>query len=85
VKTVRPGRLDTSTRPWCASTTAQTMASPSPVLPPARDLEVSPRVNRSKISGWSSVGIPGPLSVTVSSTVPFTGASSVTTVVPGGV
>ena len=61
------------------------MARPRPVLPCARDRELSPRANRSKTSGCSSAGMPGPSSATVSTTAPASGASRVVTVVPGGV
>ena len=53
-RAARAGWL-TSTRPPCASTTAATMARPRPVLPAAREREVSPRANRSKTSGCRSV------------------------------
>ena len=43
-------------RPLCACTTAATIASPSPVLPAACDLEPSPRENRSKTSGNRRAG-----------------------------
>ena len=50
---VSPGRLCTATVPWWASTTAETMARPRPVLAPraapaARTRLVSARVKRSK-------------------------------------
>ena len=65
---VWPGRLWTLTVPWCATTTALTMARPSPVLPAARDREESPRAKRSNSSGTRSGGTPWPLSVTLSRT-----------------
>ena len=40
------------------------MASPSPVLPTARERELSARAKRSNTLGTSSAGIPGPLSTT---------------------
>ena len=89
VKHVRPGALVTDTCPWWAAVTASTMASPSPVLPAARDLEESPRTNRSNRVGTSSAGIPGPSSLTVTATHepsgapgPGTAASPTVTVVP---
>jgi hypothetical protein len=45
VNRVAPGRLVTDTSPWCASTTARTIASPRPVLPARREREESPRAN----------------------------------------
>ena len=42
--------------PSCALTTAATIARPSPVLPPRRDRDESPRANRSKISGCRRPG-----------------------------
>ena len=72
--------------PRCALTTAATIASPSPVLPPRRERDVSPRANRSKISGCSHSGIPGPSSATVSTAPPPVDlANDVVTDVPGGV
>ena len=70
VKRVMPGRLVTRTAPWWAATTASTMASPSPVDEAlvACERDVSARVNRSNRSGSRSAGMPGPLSVTVSTT-----------------
>src|SRR5436305_1870380 len=56
--------------PPCALTTAATMARPNPVLPPRRERDESPRANRSKISGCSHAGIPGPSSATVSTALP---------------
>ncbi len=70
VKRVWPGVLWTWVWPPCAVVTASTMARPRPVLPAAREREVSPRTNRSNRAGCSWGGMPGPLSVTVSSTVP---------------
>src|SRR5205823_1476167 len=67
---VCPGRLATSAVPWCASTTAATIDNPSPVLPAARERDVSPRANRSNTSGSRFAGIPGPSSATVSVTAP---------------
>lgn len=68
VNRVMPGSLVTSTEPWWAATTASTIASPSPVEDAlmACDRDVSALVNRSKSSGSRSAGMPGPLSVTVS-------------------
>jgi hypothetical protein len=61
-----PGRLVTSTAPWWAATTASTIASPSPVEAAlaACERDVSARVNRSNRSGSKSAGMPGPSSVT---------------------
>src|SRR5438270_9250958 len=83
---VRPGRLSTDTEPWCPLTTAETMASPSPVLPAAREREESPRANRSNTLRSRSAGMPGPLSTTDSTaSLPGATVTEVVTVVPGGV
>src|SRR4029453_8148623 len=82
---VAPGSLDTSTVPWCASTTALTMASPRPVLPARREREESPRANRSNREPRSSGGTPGPSSSTVSTTSSPLRSSAATTLVPSGV
>ncbi len=87
-KRVRPGWLVKSTLPPCAAVTASTMARPRPVLPAARDREVSALTNRSNRVDWRSGAMPGPSSVTLSSTAPgFPGAraSATVTVVPCGV
>ena len=76
--------------PWWASTTAATIARPSPVLgppcrPAARTRLVSARVNRSKTRSTISGGIPGPLSVTVISARPSDADRPASTRVPAGV
>ena len=65
-KLVLPGRLVTRTAPPWAATTASTIARPRPVDEAlvVRDRDVSARVNRSNRSGSRSGGMPGPLSVT---------------------
>jgi len=68
-----------------AVTIAVTMASPSPVLPAEREREASPRAKRSNTCGCSVGGMPGPSSMTVSSTVAGDAVSLVVTVVPVGV
>ena len=70
-------RVCSSTCPPWAATTAETMLRPKPVEPPARLREVSPRAKRSKTCGRSSLGTPGPLSLTVSLTQPASRASPV--------
>lgn len=55
-------------------------------MPAAPERDESPRANRSNTFGRTSGAMPGPLSVTVSTTPPPSGAASrVVTVVPGGV
>ena len=86
VNRVSPGALRTSMVPRCAFTTAATIANPRPVLPSRRERDESPRANRSKTSGCSQTGMPGPSSATVSTTDPSTATvSDVVTDVPGGV
>ena len=56
------------------------------MLPAAREREESPRANRSKTSGCSSAGMPGPSSVDGQHGLAGLGRrSAVVTVVPGGV
>ena len=85
VNRVAPGSLVTDTSPWCASTTARTIASPSPVLPARRDRDESPRANRSNSEPTSSGGMPGPSSSTASTTSSPSRSSMATTLVPSGV
>ena len=81
-----PDTLRTSIVPPWALTTAATMARPSPVLPPRLERDESPRANRSKISGCSHAGIPGPSSATVRTAPPESSTTNdVVTEVPGGV
>ena len=90
MNSVCPGPLSTDTRPWCASTTAATMASPRPVLAPfslpggpdpAGVGAGEPLEHLSRISG----GMPGPLSVTVITAWSPSTATPVSTRVPAGV
>ena len=74
MNSVWPGALSNVIVPLCALTTAETIARPSPVLPPLRDREVSPRANRSNTSDCSCSGMPGPLSITCSTAVRRFGA-----------
>jgi hypothetical protein len=87
VNRVFPGTLSTRIRPPCAVAIASAMDSPSPVLPASCDRDASPRTKRSNNVASSSGGMPGPLSVTLSSTVPGSppAASAIVTVVPAGV
>ncbi|CFS54541.1 Uncharacterised protein [Mycobacterium tuberculosis] len=55
------------------------------MLPAWRDRDVSPRANRSKTSDCSAAGIPGPLSITCSTTCVGPVLKRVVTIVPGPV
>lgn len=83
------GTLCTETVPWWAETTAETIASPSPVLGvslPARVRDASPRAKRSNTRGSICGAIPGPVSVTVRlAPPPGSAASPTVTVVACGV
>ncbi len=68
--------------PLCALTTAETIARPSPVLPPLLEREESPRANRSNTSDCSSAGMPGPLSMTCSTLCAGSVVNRVVTTVP---
>ena len=85
MNTVSPGKLCNSIVPSCARTTAEAMARPSPVEPPLRDREVSPRAKRSKTSDCSADGMPGPLSATRRTAESRSALSDKVTDVPGGV
>ena len=63
VNRVAPGSLDTSTAPWCASTTPCTIASPSPVLPAGASATSRRARTARRASRRSSAGMPGPSSV----------------------
>ena len=82
MKSVCPGELSSAMEPWCALTTAETIARPKPVLPPLREREVSPRANRSNTSDCSCSGMPGPLSRTLSTACVPSDARLVVTTVP---
>ena len=82
--TRKPGRLSSSAiRAPCNLTTAATRLSPSP-LPGVVRL-VSSRKNRVKTASRSSMGMPGPVSLTSRRARPFTHCSLTVSSVPGGV
>lgn len=85
MKAVRPGTLSTWMVPRWAATTAYTMDRPRPVLPAARERELSPRAKRSKIFGSSSGGMPGPASTTHSRAWVAVRVTCTVTAVPSGV
>jgi hypothetical protein len=83
VKVAPPlGGLAATMVPLWAAVSSATTARPMPV--PARPLAVLPRQNRSKMCGRSPGGMPGPVSVTVSSALTPTGRVVRVTCPPGG-
>ena len=72
--------------PLWAETMAAQIANPRPAPPVFLDREASPRENRSKITGRSGAGIPGPLSVMETTDVAGgKGVSAIATLPPLGV
>src|SRR5260221_7338157 len=80
-----PARSSTEMAPPCASTSARTMARPSPVPPVAAAREGSARKKRSKMRSRSSAGTPGPESATLSRTSCPVRAADTSMCPPGGV
>jgi hypothetical protein len=60
-----PGWLSTHTRPFISLVSCEVIASPSPVPPYCRVVELSPCANASKMRVRSSGGMPMPVSLTV--------------------